>query len=120
MIDLQEKTLAIFVMQTRSADMRAQNVQDDVFTVTAVCIDEPTCGTQSYSALAVHSTDGIYTATFDPRVVGPYGVTITMTNEFLNVLYTDTTVDMGMLTVIDNRSVPSESTVVSQPATNTA
>ena len=112
--------MANFVLQTRSLDMRAQNVQDDVFTVTAECIDVNTCGTESYTAMATHTTDGMYTATLDPRVVGPYGVTITMTNEFLNDLYTDTTVGMGMLTVVDNRSVPSASTVETIPATDTA
>ena len=110
----------MFTFQSRSSGGIAQSVQNDVYTVTLTCNDADACGTESYSTTAAHTTDGLYSAHLDPTVVGTYDVAVTMMNACTaaNPWTTTTVSDSTTLTVVDNRSVPSTSTIETDPTTD--
>lgn len=135
-IDLQNTDTATYTVQSRSADGTAQPVQNDVYTAKLTCNDANICGTEEFTATGVHTTDGLYSIDFMPTVPGPYDVVINMENAYTASLLSSnnvfaqigssssssaqedepTIVSTGMtLTVADTRSVPSGSTVESQP-----
>ena len=68
-------------MQSRNAVGVGHDVDDDTYTV----VLSEDGGTNTFSATATHSVDGLYSASLEPTIAGDYTVTIDLTND-----YTDT------------------------------
>ena len=113
--------MATFTMQSRSADGVPQPEDGDTYTVLATCNDVGTCNAESYSATATHLGNGLYSATIDPTMVGTYKVVVRMMGAYTDANPSTTTIvsDSTTLTVVDTRTVPSASTLVTSPADDT-
>lgn len=110
--DVEVETMATYTIQTRSEDGRAQPVTDDVFTLTATCAEAGRDNTISYTATVTADATGLYTATFSPEYWCVYDIDITM--EDASGVPTAVGDDLTLI-VIDNTTLPSAATIVSQP-----
>ena len=123
--DIQVGSLATFTIQSRSANGGPQPTETDIYTVTLTCMapkyGEPLCDDDVFTTTATHTAGGLYSAALTPTTGGNYSVLVTLDNDIddrrRNLVDYDTNVVSEDLTlvVLDDTTVPSASTVETQP-----
>ena len=103
---VQSKPTTVYAGKTYSMTMQSRNMNgsafsktDDNYTITFTC-QGGTCGSQTYSGTASHSSGGLYSYSFIPYKAGTYTVTVTMTNDYTAATGASTTVSGSGYSVI--------------------
>ena len=112
---------ASYTMKSTAVDGFEVTTQgSNVFKVTATCNDSSKCGASFYTATSTYDANGVHSADLVATQWGTYDVVVTMTNAYTAANPTaSTTVSSGMsLTIFDDTTVPSASTVLSSPSSD--